>query len=186
MGFFSWITSDTNKSIANSSSNRKTFTVHMITENGLVFTEHDYEGYGEFGGKDIYVLIAEMNNLEFDNDADKARHAAIDLMYKTKITNGERTYTQGTEKDADFVNWKTPMPLEGGKTPNQLVKEGWKQVYPNGYGDWNIAAKNGLKLPKLVERIPDKSEFKQFWDKLPYPDNCPDQGCFYDDNDDDE
>ena len=66
MGFFSWNTCDTGQSIANQFSNRPTFTVHMITPDGRVFTEEDYEGYGEFGGKDFLELLAELNGLGSD------------------------------------------------------------------------------------------------------------------------
>ena len=169
MGFFSFITSDTNKSISNSFSNRGALPVHMITEDGQVFTEDDYEGYGVFGGKDIYELIAEINDLCLDGDTDQKRGVAIDLLFKTIITNGERSYTNGV----DFTNWEQPIEAEGGKTANSLVSLGWKQVYPNGYGDFEIAAKNGIKLPKLVQKIP-----KNF-DDVPYSKNCRHQGFFY-------
>lgn len=179
MGFFSWHTSDTKKSICNAYSGRKIFTVHMITENGMVFTETKYDGYGVFGGKDIYELIAEMNKLKYKTK-DEARGAAIDLLFETHITNGERTYKQGHSKDARFFNWETPLEEEGGKTPNQLVEEGWTKIYPNGYGDWNIAAANGIKIPKLVTKIPKSTKnWKEFWNSLPYPEDCPDQGYFY-------
>ena len=176
MGFFSWKTSDTNRSISNHYSGRKTFVVHMITEDGRVFTEEEYEGYGVFGCTDIYELIAEMNGLCLDGDTDQKRGAAIDLLHKTIITNGERSYTRGV----DFTNWEQPLETEGGKTANLLVSEGWKQVYPNGYGDFEAAAANGIKVPKLVEEIP--TDFND----VSYPTNCPDQGFFYDDEDDDE
>lgn len=61
MGFFSWKTSDTEKSIPSIFSGKETFTVYMATEDGRVWVEDQYEGYGVFGGKDIYELIAEMN-----------------------------------------------------------------------------------------------------------------------------
>lgn len=64
MGFFSWNTSDTDKSIANAHSQMDTFTVHMVTRDGRVYTEENYEGYGVFGGKDFYELVAELNDLE--------------------------------------------------------------------------------------------------------------------------
>ena len=176
MGFFSWNTSDTKRSIANSYSCRDTFTVHMITEDGRVFTEDDYEGYGVFGGKDIYELIAEMNGLCLDGDIDQKREAAIDLLFKTIITCGERSYSPRV----DFTNWEEPIEAEGGRTANALVRMGWKQVYPNGYGDFEAAAANGIKVPKLVEEIP--TDFND----VSYPTNCPDQGFFYDDEDDDE
>jgi hypothetical protein len=63
MGFFSWKTQDTDKSIANNYSIRKTFKVDMIDNKGNVWTENDYEGYGVFGGKDYYELLAEMNGV---------------------------------------------------------------------------------------------------------------------------
>ena len=186
MGFFSWKTSDTQESIANSYSSRPTFTVHMITEDGQVFTEECYDGYGEFGGKDIYELIAEMNGLKREDG--EMRSQAISLLFETHIVSpdGKRRYKAGSAKDSDFFHWETPLKSEGGKTPNQLVKEGWKQEYPYGYGNFEIAAKNGLKLPKLVEELPDKKNWKKDWDALPYPENCEDQGYFYSDEDEED
>jgi uncharacterized protein YrzB (UPF0473 family) len=66
MGFFSWNTQDTNRSISNSYSGMGTFTVTMMDDNGNRWVEENYEGYGEFDGKDYYELLAEMNGLESD------------------------------------------------------------------------------------------------------------------------
>ena len=63
MGFFSWKTMDTDKSIANNYSNRSVFRVEMMDNKGNVWTEDNYEGYGIFGGKDYYELLAEMNGV---------------------------------------------------------------------------------------------------------------------------
>ena len=76
MGFFSWKTCDTDESIANKYSNRPTFTVHMIAPDGRVFTEKDYDGYGEFEGKDFYDLLCELNGLPED------RSAGIELVFR--------------------------------------------------------------------------------------------------------
>jgi len=76
MGFFSWKTCDTDESIANNCSTRPTFEVHMIAPDGRVFTEPDYAGYGEFGGKDFFDLLCELNGLPED------RGAGIDLVFK--------------------------------------------------------------------------------------------------------
>ena len=84
MGFFSWHTCDTDRSIANNASDRETFEVHMITPDGRVFTERDYDGYGEFGGKDFYELLAELNGLGSD------RSAGISLSFKGN-PNGDNT-----------------------------------------------------------------------------------------------
>jgi hypothetical protein len=73
MGFFSWKTQDTNKSIANQYSNRKPFKVTMSDNKGNKWTETNYEGYGVFGGKDYFELLAEMNGL-------KSRNEGINIM----------------------------------------------------------------------------------------------------------
>ena len=86
MGFFSWKTQDTDESIANNYSNRNTFRVQMIDNKGNVWTESDYEGYGRFGGKDFYELLAEMNGFESDKTGDEytdeARGFGINLAFK--------------------------------------------------------------------------------------------------------
>ena len=96
MGFFSWNTQDTDKSIANQYSNRKTFRVQMIDNKGNVWTEDDYEGYGRFGGKDYYELLAEMNGFTSDKTGDEytneARGFGIDMAFKN---NGSGVATEG-------------------------------------------------------------------------------------------
>ena len=67
MGFFSWKTSDTNKSISNTYSRRGTFPVYLLVPKefedkyGKYIEEKDYEGYGVFGGYDAYTLVAIWN-----------------------------------------------------------------------------------------------------------------------------
>ena len=85
MGFFSWITQDTNRSIANNYSTRSTFPVTMTDNKGNKWHEKDYEGYGIFGGKDFYQLVAEMNNLEgLTGDVENDRGLGIDLWFSDK------------------------------------------------------------------------------------------------------
>ena len=96
MGFFSWKTQDTDKSIANQYSNRKTFRVQMIDNKGNVWTEDDYEGYGRFGSKDYYELLAEMNGFTSDKTGDEytdeARGFGITLAFEG---NGSGVATEG-------------------------------------------------------------------------------------------
>jgi hypothetical protein len=68
MGFFSWHTQDTHRSIANTASPIPTFRVVMLDGNGNQWIEDEYEGYGKFGGKDYYELLAEMNGLTTRED----------------------------------------------------------------------------------------------------------------------
>lgn len=62
MGYFSFITCDSRKSIPNINSCREVFAVSLIAPDGRRWRENAYEGYGVFGGKDIYQLVAELNN----------------------------------------------------------------------------------------------------------------------------
>ena len=77
MGFFSWKTQDTNESICNVYSTRTPFTVFMKDNQGNVWIEPEYQGYGEFGGKEYYELLAEMNGLRHDSQG-------IELAYSGK------------------------------------------------------------------------------------------------------
>ena len=110
MGFFSWNTMDTDESIANEHSNRKTFRVQMMDNKGNVWTEDNYEGYGRFGGKDYYELLAEMNGFISDKTGDEytdeARGFGINIAFKD---NGSGVATEGVyypnliEKDNGWV-----------------------------------------------------------------------------------
>jgi hypothetical protein len=64
MGLFSWKTQDTDRSIPCEGASRPTFKVVMHDNNGKKWIEDCYEGYGVFGGKDYYELLAEMNGEE--------------------------------------------------------------------------------------------------------------------------
>lgn len=116
MGMFSWITQDTNRSIANGYSDRPTFTVYMIDDKGNQWKEDDYGGYGVFGGKDYYELLSEMNGGPSD------RVEGISMVYSRK---------------SDI------------KYPNLTEDPNWKWI--------NIG-----------------------------PESCPEQGYFYDDDEEDE
>jgi hypothetical protein len=75
MGFFSWRTQDTDRSIPNVFSDRTPFKVVMVDDKGNKYVEENYNGYGEFGGKDFYELLDEMNGGKGD------RMAGIDLAF---------------------------------------------------------------------------------------------------------
>jgi hypothetical protein len=100
MGFFSWKTMDTDESIANQYSNRKTFRVQMLDNKGNVWTEDNYEGYGRFGGKDFYELLAEMNGVVERDKVELQGEAYTDYMRGEGITlafkdNGSGIATKG-------------------------------------------------------------------------------------------
>jgi hypothetical protein len=67
MGFFSWKTNDTLASIWNKYSCREIKKVYLKDNEGRVWEEGSYEGYGKFGGKDYFELFAEMNKKKYDD-----------------------------------------------------------------------------------------------------------------------
>jgi hypothetical protein len=186
MGFFSWFTSDTEKSIANNYSTRSTFPVHMVTEDGMVFTENNYEGYGVFGGKDLYVLIAELNGYKGETD-EETRDLAFKHIWKRGIKKGDKVlYHSWVGEEGTFMKYDTPIESEGGICANDLVSQhGWTSFGDSGeFEDW---AEQGIKVPKLVEQLPSNStDWKEWWASLPYPVSCGDQGFFYAEDEDDE
>ena len=64
-GQFSWMTQDTDNQIGSEDENQ--ITVYMHDDKGNTWKEAYYEGYGEFGGKDYYELVAEMNGYTKDD-----------------------------------------------------------------------------------------------------------------------
>lgn len=188
MGFFSWNTSDTKTSISNRWSTRPTFPVYMITEDGQIFEEKDYDGYGVFGGKDIFVLISEMNGYKGKDD-EESRDNVFKHIWKRGIMKGDKKYYHSWYGEkGTFRKYDEPIESEGGICANDLVSEhGWKSFGDSGeFSEW---AEQGYKVPKLVENIPmmikSDEKWKSFWDSLPYPEDCLDQGFFYGDDYDD-
>ena len=57
MGQFSWHCQDTGERII--AGEKKT--IYMTDDKGHVWKEECYKGYGIFGGKDFYELLAEIN-----------------------------------------------------------------------------------------------------------------------------
>lgn len=189
MGFFSWKTSDTGRSVSNAYSNRGTFPVWVVSKCGKVLYEDNYDGYGVFGGKDIFDFIAELNpQLEIPEGVEP-RQAIIDLIYETDLSNGKVTYKQSHSlREGDFRSWQDPIEAAGGKTANQLMEEGFKQVYPRGYGDFGICAESGLSMPKIFEYEPDYEapDWLNKFNKIQYPEDCEGQGYWYDDDEDED
>jgi hypothetical protein len=70
MPCFSWIAQDTKKPIRRNDSQKPGYeqrTYFMWDNNGNSWEEPSYEGYGMFGKKDYFILLAEMNKT-YDED----------------------------------------------------------------------------------------------------------------------
>ena len=109
MGQFSWITQDTGRSI----SSITPFQVTMTDNKGNKWTENDYEGYGEFNGKDYFSLLSEMNGGDGD------RNHGIDLTF------GEAPHISPNLNEDPTIGWVDEKPEH---CPNQ----GWVEYDENG------------------------------------------------------
>jgi hypothetical protein len=81
-GQFSWMTQDTGQQIGSEKEN--TIPVYMFDNKGRYYYEKNYDGYGDFGGKDYYELLAQMNGYARGDRMD-----GIDMAFgKMKTPNG--------------------------------------------------------------------------------------------------
>ena len=163
MGFFSWITQDTNKSIPSRHSSKKTFPVTMSDDKGNRWHEPHYEGYGEFGGKNYYQLVAEMNRPDqcTGDDRDIGIRLAFGITAIENIDTGKIFKAQGI----DFFNWKDDILVDGLSANELLETKKWKQIK---------ISEPGVKFPMLTE------DPNVTWKYVGEPLHCEHQGYFYD------
>lgn len=76
MGQFSWFTNDSRHRIRI----HEPFTVYLCDNKGNKYKETCYAGYGVFGGKDYFELLAEMNGISGE-DKEEIRQKGIDLAF---------------------------------------------------------------------------------------------------------
>ena len=121
-GQFSWMTHDSEEQIGSERPN--TIHVWMYDNKGNSWAEKRYEGYGEFGGKDYYDLLAEMNGYT-RADADKMkkelRSIGIDLAFgKLKTKDKKRKVLFPALVTSPKYNWKRhDFTQEAESDPNQ-------------------------------------------------------------------
>jgi len=93
MGFFSYLTADTKESIPSSYSVRQTFPVYVLSPHGENIYEPAYEGYGVFGGVDVFVHLLKTN---FPDVVKGKSEEEIRRLYFSDYYN---------------VNWKYPLKI---------------------------------------------------------------------------
>ena len=165
-GQFSWMTQDSGEQIGSEKEN--TIDVWMYDNQGNVWYEKRYEGYGEFGGMDYYELVATMNGYtEEDLEAIKGpfkefRQIGIDLAFgklKTKDKKG-KTLFPALVTDPRY-NWKRhDFTQEAENDPNQSwYQEPEYDDYEDDYDsdEYYESMKTNIKFYKTIT--------KKEWDK---------------------
>ena len=132
-GQFSWMTQDTGEQIGSQDENQ--IPVYMFDDKGKYYYENDYDGYGVFGGKDYYDLVAEMNGYTADNAEEfggmfnDLRGIGIKLAFdelETKNENGDILFPALVTRPN--FNWKShDFTQEPKNDPNQSWYEPEKE-----------------------------------------------------------
>jgi len=124
MGMFSWFTSDEQEQITVDI----TRDIYMTGKDGRVFHQKDtYEGYGEFGGKDFYEYLAELNGLPSDRQEGidfTARHGGNSMILgdlEKKGFNSPRLFAN----ERSIRNW------DRFDAPENDPNQGWLQEDPD-------------------------------------------------------
>lgn len=142
-GQFSWMTQDTGEQIGSQDENQ--IPVYMFDNKGKFYYENDYDGYGVFGGKDYYELVAEMNGYTADNAEEfggmfnDLRGIGIKLAFdelETKNENGDVLFPALITRPN--FNWKShDFTQEPKNDPNQSWYEPEKEDEDDDYGSDN-------------------------------------------------
>ena len=171
MGFYSWKTADTDKSIANVHSGKPVKTVYLVQPAGRPpIKESCYKGYGVFGGVDAYKWLANENFGDESLD-DVTINADCGLYLEDAVA----IYLCSIHLSAE--NFKKAVP-----TNKKIVMFGrYDELLPNGMTANEMSEKGFSKAIEL--KFPLKFSFDPdaVYENLPASDRCPYQGYFYED-----
>lgn len=183
MGFFSWLTADTNESIRNRYTGEH-LTVYLLQPgNQPPIREDAYEGYGVFGGVDAHDWLARQN-LSAEKLAglsdEQVRMLGVSLgcgnYYVDSVTGRKISifHWGGDIIDPEIayypVSYEQPLADFDGKKPNELIAEGRL-----------VATPYPCDRPLKFSFHPNAR-----YEDLPASKDCPDQGYFDADEDEDE
>lgn len=182
MGNFSWCTSDTRKSVAcvYDSYEGAPQTVYLLNPFGEPYVESAYDGYGEFGGHDVYDLVVDWNRKYLS--ADNLRKPVRDDWAPGE--EGDRSFSKTME-----LYTKKCRGIEelAAGASDEYMKEHYGTVFGYGDGsDWKRCL--GIDIACYdEEHVKLKYPIKIVENPVPYEQagispHCPFQGCFYDED----
>ena len=152
-GQFSWLTQDTNTQIGSEPQNK--ISVYMYDNKGNKWHEPDYDGYGEFGGKDYHELMAEMNGYE-------TREDGIDLAYDKIETKNEDGITlfPALVEDSNYNISNHDFTVQPENDPNQgwFMYDDEDDMYSDDMYESKIIYENidTTTIPKALEDIDER------------------------------
>ena len=142
-GMFSFKTLGDNKAI----SARNGADIYMFDDKGNMWHEENYEGYGIFGGKDFFELMAQMNGEE-------GRDAGIDLYFSNK----RGVLYPALTRDEDFKWKRHKFTTKIEDDPSQ----GMSEALTEGIKKGDIKVGRGFKIGADVFRITEIKKDRRF------------------------
>ena len=119
MGQFSWHAQDTNHPIYSTEGYQRPVT--LVGPDGQQWTETAYEGYGEFGGKDFYELVAELNAPErCTGNLQHNRELGIDIVFGCNWVEDSKTI-----RFPNLVENPDAWEYDPHAIPQSHVNQGW-------------------------------------------------------------
>lgn len=113
MGSFSWYASDTKRAIRS----HNCFSVYALQPEGEPLLEREYDGYGEFGGQDIYDLVADWNRKYL------AEHPGFLIVQHGRVWSEEKgSYFPVGPKRVDEFDWY-PLYADLSKSREEIERE---------------------------------------------------------------
>lgn len=125
MGSFSWYASDTHRAIRS----ENPFPVYTLQPEGAPLLETDYEGYGVFGGHDIYDLLGDWNRKYL------AEHPEFLISQHGYHWSEERgVYEHAAPQCVDQFQWY-PLYADLSKT-REDIEQGMREITNNPYWEY--------------------------------------------------
>lgn len=165
MGCFSWMFADTYNQ-ENLCNGRRAY---LALPDGSHLKQYPYEGYGEFGGKDVYELVVDWNLMDIDTEKPKPlSHPDARVEY---WFDWEKQLISALKQGGDALANEVAAKLRADGTLPLYAAHDWKR-------DIGISIACGtyrnahLRYPiKVMKRADSK------YDDWPASDHDPDQGC---------
>jgi hypothetical protein len=184
-GQFSWFTQDTDQQIGSEPENTLR-AVYMFDNKGNKWLEKNYEGYGDFGGKDYYELLAQMNgmaNPDRSEGISLAFSGKKGILYPALVTNPnfnwkmhdfteeakhdpDQSWYAGEEDEDEYIMGdRDDEYLEEGDTEFQRVAKGKKNKVAKNKGEEDVygaGVKKGEEIEKKKLKVSElKAKIKE-------------------------
>lgn len=168
MGFFSWLTADTNESISNTYAEMPNSgrTVYLLQPGGDNIESFGYEGYGEFGGVDAYEWLANQHGYDDRSDGIALSYGSY---YEHKDGSRWVYGIYDIEGLTQFPGTYAAIIPKYGLTPNEMINNG-------DFTEGSLSdLMGGLKYPLKFSFDKDA-----VYEDLTASKDCPNQGYFDD------